>query len=206
MEVLATSIYYRCTYEIANVAHMSNNAYFTTLTVLSATISSSQQHRIRSFTKPSRNIFTCACPWKTSPCKASLCTRGAKCWRQIFHTTWLHFIGDPHRVNTIMDFGRIYFKAQKSPYSQKWCRSPWSKIHGDIISSGPIVRTHGTTSHFWLMIQAHESHWGNFGSRGLEGQEVCSVKLQWFKVDKEKHVAWHVFPNFMNSDGSMCNR
>ena len=34
------------------------------------------------------------------------------------------------------------------------------------------------------MIQAHEFHWGNFGSRGLEGQEVCSVKLQWFKVDK----------------------
>ena len=26
---------------------------------------------------------------------------------------------------------------------------------------------------------------GNFGSRGLEGQEVCSVKLQQFKVDKE---------------------
>ena len=25
---------------------------------------------------------------------------------------------------------------------------------------------------------------GNFGSRGLEGQEVCSVKLQRFKVDK----------------------
>ena len=25
---------------------------------------------------------------------------------------------------------------------------------------------------------------GNFGSRDLEGQEVCSVKFQWFKVDK----------------------
>ena len=22
---------------------------------------------------------------------------------------------------------------------------------------------------FWLMIQAHESHWGNFGSHGLKG-------------------------------------
>ena len=30
---------------------------------------------------------------------------------------------------------------------------------------------------FWLIIQAHESHWGNFKRRGLEGQEVCSVKL-----------------------------
>ena len=135
MEVLATSIYYRCTYEIANVAHMSNNAYFTTLTVLSATISSSQQHRIRSFTKPSRNIFTCACPCKTSPCKASLCTWGAKCWRQIFHTTWLHFIGDPHHVNIIMNFGKISSKAQKSPYSHK-------------NASKPIIQAHGTSSHF----------------------------------------------------------
>ena len=99
------------------------------------------------------------------------------CWGQIFHTTWLHFIGNPHHINIIMDFGRIYFKPQKSSYSQKWCQSPWSKTHGDIISSRPIVRAHGTTSHFWLMIQAHESHRGNFGSRGLEGQEACSVKL-----------------------------
>ena len=127
-------------------------------------------------------------------------------WRQIFHTTWLHFIDDPHHTNIIMDFGRIYFKAQKIPYSQKWCRSPWSKTHGDIISSRPIVRAHGTTSHFWLMIQAHESHRGNFGSCGLEGQNVCLVKLQRFKVDKAKHVAWHVFPNSLNSDGLVCKR
>ena len=114
---------------------------------------------------------------KTSPCKASPCTRGAKCWGQIFHTTWLYFNGDLHHVNTIMDFGRIYFKAQKSPYSQKCCRSPWSKTHDYIILSRPIIRVYGTTSHFWLMIQAHKSHRGNFRSCGLEGQEVCSVKL-----------------------------
>ena len=100
------------------------------------------------------------------------------CWGQIFYTTWLHFIGNLHHINIIMDFGRIYVKAQKSPYSQKWCQSSWSKTHSDIISSRPIVRAHGTTSHFWLMIQVHESHQGNFGSRGLEGQKVCSVKLQ----------------------------
>ena len=47
-----------------------------------------------------------------------------------------------------------------------------------------MIHAHGTTSHFRLKIQAHESHWGNSGSRGLEGQEVCSVKLQWFKIDK----------------------
>ena len=45
-------------------------------------------------------------------------------------------------------------------------------------------KTRGTSSHFRLMIQAHKSFWGNFGSRGLEGQEVCLVKLQRFKVDK----------------------
>ena len=40
-----------------------------------------------------------------------------------------------------------------------------------------MVQVHSTSSHFCLMTQAHESHRGNFGSRGLEGQEVCSVKL-----------------------------
>ena len=69
-----------------------------------------------------------------------------------------------------------------------------------------MVQAHSTSSHFWLMIQAHEFHRRNFESHGLEGQEVCSVKLQWFKVDKGKHVAWHVFPNLLNSNGSMCNR
>ena len=73
-------------------------------------------------------------------------------------------------------------------------------------ASKPMVQAHSTSSHFWLMIQAHESHRGNFGSHGLEGQEVCSIKLQWFKVDKGKHVAWHVFPNSLNSDRSVCNR
>ena len=35
MEVSATSIYYRCTYEIAKAAHMSNITYFITPAVLS---------------------------------------------------------------------------------------------------------------------------------------------------------------------------
>ena len=92
-----------------------------------------------------------------------------------------------------MDFGKTSFKAQKSPYLHKK-------------ASKSMVQVHGTSSHFWLMIQAHESHWGNFGSRGLEGQEVYSVKLQWFKVDKGKHVVWRVFPNSLKSDKSVYNR
>ena len=81
-----------------------------------------------------------------------------------FNITWLHFIGNPHHVNIIMDFGKTSFKAQKSPYLHKKALKP-------------IVQAHGTSSYFWLMIQAHESHRGNFRSCGLEGQEVCSVKL-----------------------------
>ena len=92
-----------------------------------------------------------------------------------------------------MDFGKISSKAQKNPYLHKK-------------ASKPMVQAHSTLSHFWLMIQAYASHRGNFGSRGLEGQEVCLVKLQWFKVDKGKHVAWRVFPNSLNSDGSVCNK
>ena len=51
--------------------------------------------------------------------KTSPCTRGLNVEDKFFHTTWLYFIGNSHHINIIMDFGRIYFKAQKSPYSQK---------------------------------------------------------------------------------------
>ena len=75
----------------------------------------------------------------------------------------------------------------------------WIKTHGPyylsythgkrLLQQEPIFtqndnKTRGTSSHFWLMIQAHKSLWGNFESRGLEGQEVCLVKFQRFKVDK----------------------
>ena len=69
-----------------------------------------------------------------------------------------------------------------------------------------MVPARGKTSHFLLIIQTHKSHREIFGSRDLEGQEVCSIKLQWFKVDKGKHVVWHVFLNSLNFDRSLCNR
>ena len=75
-----------------------------------------------------------------------------------------HWQLTPHQH--FMDFGKIFFKAQKSPY-----------LHTQKNASKPMVQAHSTSSHFWLMIQAHESHRGNFGSRGLESQEVYSVKL-----------------------------
>ena len=102
--------------------------------------------------------------------------------------------------------GKSLLKPKRAHIYTKRRQSPWSKTHSNIISSKPMVQSCGTTSHFRLMIQAHESHRRNFGSCGLEGQEVCSVKLQWFKVDKGKHVAWRVFPNSLNFDGSLYNR
>ena len=67
-----------------------------------------------------------------------------------------------------------------------------SLTHGKrLLQQEPIFtqndnKTRGMSSHFWLMIKAHKRFWGNFGSRGLEGQEVCSIKFQQFKVDKKK--------------------
>ena len=41
-----------------------------------------------------------------------------------------------------------------------------------------MVEAHDTLSYFQLMIQTHESHQRNFGSRDLEVQDVYLVKLQ----------------------------
>ena len=56
------------------------------------------------------------------------------------------------------------------------------------------------------MTLAHESLWGNFGSCGLEDQEVCSVKFKWFKVDKRNMLFGMSSPTpSLNSNESMCN-
>ena len=57
-----------------------------------------------------------------------------------------------------------------------------------------MVQAHGTSFHFWLVIQAYGSHQGIFRNRGLEGQKVCLVKLQQFKVDKENILFGMSFP------------
>ena len=117
----------------------------------------------------------------------------SSCWGQIFHTNG--FISLATRTTSTLSWilGKSLLKPKRAHiYTKK--------------TSKPMVQAHSTSSHFWLMIQAHKSHWGNFGSCGLEDQEVCSVKLQLFKVDKGKHVTWHVFSNSLNSNKSMCNR
>ena len=99
------------------------------------------------------------------------------------------------RTTSILSWilGKSLLKPKRAHIHIKRHQSPWFKLMAYHLI-------------FWLIIQAHESHRGNFGSRDLDGQKVCLVKLQWFKVDKGKHVAWHVFPNFLNFDWSVCKR
>ena len=66
-------------------------------------------------------------------------------------------------TSTNYRFWKISYKAQKSPYLPK-------KREKD-------AKTHGSSSWHIISFSAHESHQGNFGSRGLKGQEICSVKL-----------------------------
>ena len=68
--------------------------------------------------------------------------------------------------------GKSILKPKGAHICTKRHQSPWSETHGNITSSKPMVQAHGTSSHFQLMIQVHESHRGNFGSRGLEDQKV----------------------------------
>ena len=129
------------------------------------------------------------------------------CWGQNFHATWLYFIGNLHHINILWILGKYILKPKRAHIYTKWCQSPQSKTHGNIISSKPMVQAHGTTSHLWLMIQAYESHQGNFGNRGLEGQEVYSVKLQRFKVIKRNTLLGMSFPIpwTLTSQYPICN-
>lgn len=48
-----------------------------------------------------------------------------------------------------------------------------------------LIKAHGELYYSRIMIQAHESHWGNIRSHGLEGQEVYPAKLHVLKLIKE---------------------
>ena len=50
------------------------------------------------------------------------------CWGKIFHTTWLHSIGDLYHINIIIDFRKTSLKTQKSPYLHKMRQSPWFEL------------------------------------------------------------------------------
>ena len=139
---------------------------------------------------PSRNLNPS--PYPPTPNKY-LYLWSDYCRGQIFHATWLYFIGNLCHVNTIIYFGKIYSKPQKSPYLHKK-------------TSKPIVQAHSTSFHFL----AHDpSSWVSsreFWESWFGGPKSMFSKDPMFKVDKGKYVAWHVFPNFLNSDRSVCNR
>lgn len=103
--------------------------------------------------------------------------RGMNVEDKFFTPHEIYFIGNSHHSNKLWILDKPLLRRCWVPIFSKWCQSPWSKTQGDIISSKPIVQAHGTTSHFRLMIQAHKSHRGNFGSYGLEDEEVCLVKV-----------------------------
>lgn len=79
----------------------------------------------------------------------------------------IYFIGNPHHINKLWILEKPLLKPKRvhihKMTPKPMVQSPWSKSHGDIISSKPIVQVHGTTSHFRLMIQAHESLRGTLG-------------------------------------------
>ena len=77
---------------------------------------------------------------------------GNNCWGQNFHATWLYFIGNCTTSILSWILGKSISKPKKAHIYTKRRQSPWSKIHGDIISTKPMVQAHGTTSHFRVMI------------------------------------------------------
>ena len=74
-----------------------------------------------------------------------------------------------------MDRAQVMNQNSQSmlPLSYSWKAASPTKV----IFTQNDNKAQGTSSPLRLMIQAHESLWGNFGSHGLEGQELCLVKL-----------------------------
>ena len=159
--------------------HISSNTYFTTLAVLLAIISSGKKSQNGSTTKSSSKTLLVH-----ALAKQAYALGGLNVEDKIFMP--YGFIWLATCTTSILSWilGKSISKPKRAHIYTKRCQSPWFETHGDIISSKLIVQAHGTSSHFLLMIQAHESHQENFRSHGLDGQEVYSVKLQLFKVDK----------------------
>ena len=135
-----------------------------------------------------KNIVTCKWVYKLKRNCDGIIVRYKAIEDKFFTPHEIYFIGNSHHINKLWILEKPLLKPKRALIHKMTLKlmvqNPWQYylIKGHSSSSR-------TTSHFQLMIEAHESHQGNFGSRGLEGQEVCSVKLQQFKVDKGKHVA-----------------
>ena len=94
-------------------------------------------------------------------------------------------------ININIWIGLTQWIKTHGPYYHSYTHGKWF-LKQEPIFTQDDNKTRGTSSHLRLMIQAHKSFWGNFGSCGLDGQEICSVKLQWFKVNK-RNMLFGVF-------------
>ena len=74
-----------------------------------------------------------------------------------------------------MDFGKISYNAQKSPYLTT--PTPPTHTHTKERKKEKDAKAHGSSSWHIISFSAHKSHQRNLGSHGLEGHEICSVKL-----------------------------
>ena len=73
-------------------------------------------------------------------------------WGQNFHATWLYFISNLLHINIIIDFEKISFKAQKSPYlyknaSKPMVQNPWWYY---------LIKGHGSSSWHNISFSAHD--------------------------------------------------
>ena len=76
------------------------------------------------------------------------------------HHTCLYFVGNPHHINIIMDFKKISFKAQKSPYLHKKTSKPMVQNP----SRYYIIKAHGSISWHNISFLAHDpSSWVSSG-------------------------------------------
>ena len=124
---------------------------------------------------------------------------------KIFTPHEIYFIGNSHHINKLWILEKCFLKPKKAQIHKMMpkpmVQNPWRYCH---------IKTHSSSSWHAISFSAYDpSSWvslGEFWELWFGGQEICSVKLQWFKVDKGKHVTWHVFPNSLNSDKSVCNR
>ena len=73
-----------------------------------------------------------------------------------FHTTWFYFIGNPHHINIIINFRKIYFKTQKSPHLHKMMPKPTVQNSWQYY----LIKAHGSSSwHIISFLTRDPSSW-----------------------------------------------
>ena len=113
------------------------------------------------------------------------------------HMTFFHWLPAPHQH--IMDFGKIYFEAQKSTYLHKMTLKPTVQNSWQYY----LIKVHGSNSWHNISFLDHDL------SSRISSEEIweswfggpSSVTLQQFKVNKRNMLLIG-----MSSNESVCNR